>query len=81
MSISETVPMEDLVLQVTDHFDLQMRKRLEETPEMRVDMAMAMWRAQCSYASMDLMTQIHVLIDQVELKLLTGEYFNESVLG
>jgi len=82
MSISETIPMEALVLEVTDHFDLQMRKLFEETPEMHAGQTEAMWRAQCSNASMDLMTQIHVLIEQIELKLVArGEYFNESVLG
>ena len=81
MSISDTVQMEELVEQVTDHFDTQMRKLFEEVPERFEGQTVTMWNAQCSNASMDLMTQIHTLIEQMELKLVArGEYFEESVL-
>ncbi len=80
MSVSNTRAVEELVEQVTDHFDLQMRKLFENTPEMRTGQTEAMWREQCSNASMDLMTQIHAIIEEMELKLVArNEYFEESV--
>ena len=79
MSISETMQMEDLVEQVTDHFDSQMRKLYQEVPERFEGQTQSLWNAQCSNASMDLMTQIHTLIEQMELKLVArGEYFEEA---
>ena len=81
MSISETVPMEHLVEVVADHFDAEMRKLFQEVPERFEGQTEAMWNAQCSNASMDLMTQIHAVIELFELKLVArGEYFKESVL-
>ena len=81
MSISETIRMEHLVEEVTDHFDAEMRKLFQEVPERFEGQTEAMWNAQCSNASMDLMTQIHGVIELFELKLVArGEYFNESVL-
>ena len=81
MSISETIRMEHLVEEVTDHFDAEMRKLFQEVPERFEGQTEAMWNAQCSNASMDLMTDIHMLIEQIELKLVArGEYFKESVL-
>ena len=81
MSISDTIQMEDLVEQVTDHFDAEMRKLFQEVPERFEGQTEAMWNAQCSNASMDLMTQIHGVIELFELKLVArGEYFKESVL-
>ncbi len=82
MSISDTIQMEDLVEQVTDHFDAEMRKLFQEVPERFGGQTEAMWNAQCSNASMDLMTQIHAVIELFELKLVArGEYFEESVLN
>ena len=81
MSISETIRMEHLVEEVTDHFDAEMRKLFQEVPERFEGQTEAMWNTQCSNASMDLMTQIHGVIELFELKLVArGEYFNESVL-
>tara|TARA_B100000242_G_C42822460_1_gene382191 strand:- start:268 stop:492 length:225 start_codon:yes stop_codon:yes gene_type:complete len=73
--------MEHLVEEVTDHFDAEMRKLFQEVPERFEGQTEAMWNAQCSNASMDLMTQIHGVIELFELKLVArGEYFKESVL-
>ena len=82
MSISDTKAVEELVEQVTDHFDSQMRKLFEEVPERFKGQTASMWNAQCSNASLDLMTQIHALIEEMELKLVArNEYFEESVLN
>ena len=81
MSISETIRMEYLVEEVTDHFDAEMRKLFQEVPERFEGQTQSMWNAQCSNASMDLMTDIHMLIEKIELKLVAqGGYFEESVL-
>ena len=81
MSISDTEPMEALVEQVTDYFDAQMRNLYQEVPERFEEQTNEMWNAQCGHASMVLMTQIHALVEQVELCLVTdAEYYKESVL-
>lgn len=81
MSISDTMQMEDLVEKVTDHFESQMRKLYQEIPERFEGQTQSLWNAQCTNASMDLMTQMHKVIELMELKLAArGEYFEEANL-
>lgn len=78
MSITDMNEMENLIGEVVDCFEEKMKTLYEEEPEMFKGRSTEQeWSTQVTNCGLDLVAAIDKLVEQYEMKLHDGEYYEE----